>query len=66
LRDEVSKEVLVRSNDPKNPNFVLTFEAEIVDGQTDQKENDNVISETKNIVTESLQHENLFYFFDQK
>jgi hypothetical protein len=34
---KVAKDVLVKSNDPKHPNLVLTLEAEIVDQQNENK-----------------------------
>ncbi|MDR1269676.1 MAG: DUF1573 domain-containing protein, partial [Planctomycetaceae bacterium] len=30
LLSKVSKEVLVKTNDPKNPNLILTLEAEVI------------------------------------
>jgi hypothetical protein len=37
LSGKVAKDVLVRSNDPKNPNLVLTLEAEITHNKSEQK-----------------------------
>jgi hypothetical protein len=44
LRGKVTKDVLVKSNDPKNPNFILTLEAEIIDQQNESE----TVSDSKN------------------
>jgi hypothetical protein len=38
LSGKVAKEVLVKTNDPKNQNLILTLEAEITNEQTEQKQ----------------------------
>jgi hypothetical protein len=48
LAGKVSKDVLVRTNDPKNSNFILTLEADIAENQDEPK--DEIISDTKNVV----------------
>jgi hypothetical protein len=35
LFGKVSKEILVKTNDPQNPNFVLTLKAEIIQPETE-------------------------------
>jgi hypothetical protein len=42
LKGKVNKEVLVKTNDPKNPNLFLTLEAEVIRPETENTE------ETKN------------------
>jgi hypothetical protein len=45
LSGKVVKEVVVKSNDPKNPNIILTLEAEIIDQQS---ENETVSEKIEN------------------
>jgi hypothetical protein len=48
LKGKVSKEALVQTNDPKNPNLILTLEAEVI--RPDEERTDGAIS-SENVST---------------
>jgi hypothetical protein len=54
LAGKVSKEVLVKTNDPKNPNLILTLEAEVIrPKKSDNDKSNNNKSDNKEVAEQS-------------